>query len=119
MSEKISPNSVDAIVTEPYLGKPLRGNESERFLQKQRDELKELYLAAFQSFAKVMKSGGCVVIAIPQFRFKNTWIMIDCVLEIEALGFVVKPLLSDHPSLLYWRKDQNVGRGIWRFKKSE
>ncbi len=115
LKEYLKPNSIDVLVSEPYLGKPLKGNESAAFLQKQVEDLRQLYFAAFSSFASILKPGGKVVFVIPQFRVNGSWLMIDCVEEIQQLGFTLSPLLDTDPSLLYWRPDQLVGRGVWRF----
>lgn len=115
ISQKIPASSVDAIVTEPNLGKPLRGNENESFLKKQAEELKNLYIKAFGSFAKMLKPGGVVIFIMPSFRSGNTWITTHCPSEIEALGFRAIPLSEDQPYLRYRRPDQHVARDIWKF----
>lgn len=110
-------NKVDVICTEPYLGAPLRGTESNETLAKQATELKELYLAAFKSFAKLIKKGGQVIFIIPRFKQKNGWLTIDCAKEISTLGFAHRPFSPDEACLLYWRQGQKLGREIWRFEK--
>lgn len=121
LDKKIPPDSTDAIVTEPYLGKPLKGNESKQFLEKQAQELKQFYLKAFDKFKKILKPEGKIVLVIPCFRFKNEWVKIDFQKEIEELGFKTEPLLETgdkkYFSLLYWRPGQHLGREIWRFGK--
>jgi tRNA G10 N-methylase Trm11 len=61
ISRKIKPNSVDAIVTEPYLG-PQRGNPDP---MKTKMELEKLYSAALREFKKILKSDGRVVMIFP------------------------------------------------------
>ncbi len=117
LSQKIPPSSVDSIVTEPYLGKPLKGHETAEEIEAQALELKQLYLAAFKEFYNVLKPDGRVVFIIPRFKIRNDWKRIDCIEDIKKLGFSVIPLLPDHDSLLYARPDQRVGREIWRFEK--
>jgi tRNA G10 N-methylase Trm11 len=68
LSEKLSPHSIDAIVTEPYLGPPLHGNESSEKIKEIIKELSELYLAAFREFKKILKPDGRIVILFPVFR---------------------------------------------------
>lgn len=65
LNKKINAESIDAIVTEPYLGMPLKGRESLAELQKQAAELKQLYIEAFRQFRFALKPGGRVVIVIP------------------------------------------------------
>jgi len=69
---EIKPNSIDLIVSEPYLGKPLRGNERIDTLQKQANDLAELYALAFKQFHKVLKKSGIVILS---FQNLNTTIL--------------------------------------------
>jgi tRNA G10 N-methylase Trm11 len=115
---KLPSGSVAAIATEPYLGKPLRGNEPRALLEAQIKELKKIYLAAFAAFAKILTRGAVVVFVIPCFDFKGSWLRIDCKKEIERLGFTTDSVLEDYEYILYARPKQRVGREIWRFKKN-
>ncbi|MEK7212870.1 MAG: DNA methyltransferase [Patescibacteria group bacterium] len=116
LSEKLKLNSVDAIITESYLGKPLRGRETEAELRQQAEELKKLYLISFEQFKKVLKKDGAVIFLVPRFRFKNSWITINLKPAVEKLGFKVEILLPGHEYLTYARPNQLVGREIWKFK---
>lgn len=114
-NNKLKPNSVNAIITEPYLGKPLKGRETKQQLIKQIQELKELYLAAFAKFKISLKKNGVVIFIIPRFRYGHEWITINCVEEIKKLGFKPKPLLPGRDFLTYHRPNQHLAREIWRF----
>ncbi|MFH1291675.1 MAG: methyltransferase domain-containing protein [bacterium] len=107
--------STDSIVTEPYLGKPLKGRETRQEIENQTKELRRLYLIAFAEFKKTLKPGGVVVFIIPRFKHENEWININCKTEIERLGFKTKPLLPEHEFLIYCRPGQHLAREIWRF----
>ena len=113
----ISNNSIDTVITEPYLGKPLSGRESESELRLQVGELKTLYLNAFRAFTKLLKKDGAVIFIIPRFFSHGEWITINCESEIKNLGFETVPLRKKQPYLLYGRPGQRVGREIWKFKK--
>jgi len=117
ITKKINNNSVDAIVAESYLGKPLKGSETKMMIESQATELKMLYLNAFTRFKKILKPDGVVIFIIPRFNYREDWIKIDCENEILKLGFKNDSLLPEHKHLLYWRPGQHVGREIWRFKK--
>jgi len=116
ISKFLDDNSIDVIATEPYLGKPLHGNESDVYLKNQSEELKKLYTDAFREFYQILKPEGIIIIAIPKFKTKNNWVEIDCIDDIVNLGFEVIPF-EDEDYLLYHRPDQHLGREIWRFKK--
>ena len=117
LSSILSSHSIDTIITEPYLGKPLRGNETETQIRAQAKELKKLYLSAFEQFAKILKPNGQIVFIFPRFKLKNDWARIDIKNEVKKIGFSAVPLLPQHEFLLYARPDQKVGREIWRFTR--
>lgn len=116
LEDQLPKRSVHAIVTEPYLGKPLTGAESEQFLKKQAAELARLYLGAFRSFYKILKPAGVVVFIIPAFRYKKNWITPDCVKLIKDIGFAPRPLLDKQTALRYHRPAQHLARDIWKFQ---
>lgn len=113
----IQKNTIHAIATEPYMGKPLHGNEDKHTLTKQADELRALYLAAFKTFQQILAPGGTIVFIIPRFLHKQEWIRIDILAQIQNFGFSLERLSPTGTSLLYHRPEQFVGREIWKFKK--
>ncbi len=127
LSKKLHADSVDAIVTEPYLGKPLRGQETKHDLLSQANQLKDLYLRAFQQFYKILKPGGKIVFIIPRFsakggsasggKFSSEWVTIEIKNEIEKIGFKALPFFESQLRLVYARPNQRVAREIWRFVK--
>ncbi len=118
LSKVFAPSSVDAIISEPYMGKPLRGHESMPVLEAQAQELKALFIKSFESMREVLTKDGVVIFIIPIFKHGREWIHTHAHLEIEKLGFEIVPFSSEHHSLLYSRGDQFVGREIWKFKKA-
>lgn len=117
LGEKIAPASIDKIVAEPYLGKPLNGQEHYDELAEQSRTLKHLYLDAFEVFKKILKPGGVAVFIFPHYQKGDKVITTSQTQEVEKLGFKLLPFDNkDH--LLYERPGQRVGREIWRFKKN-
>lgn len=120
----LPPHSVGAIVSEPFMGPPLKGRETPDQLQRNAAELAELYNATFATFAQVLKPGGTVVYSFPRFGNVRTS---PLVLEnLAKLGFIAVPLLPgviastakqpiNEPYVLYQRAGQHVGREIWKF----
>ncbi|MBI4992739.1 MAG: methyltransferase domain-containing protein [Candidatus Magasanikbacteria bacterium] len=122
LSNKLQPHSINTIITEPLLGKPLTGRENKEQLRSQADELAKLYIDSFKAFAKILKPDGVVLFIIPKFKFKNEWVEITCVEEIKKTGFAAVPfeILGSSPveHLAYHRPNQHLARTIWRFVKN-
>ncbi len=118
LSKIFKPSSVDAIISEPYMGSPLRGHESRLALETQAQELKTLFIDSFTSFHTILSPHAVVIFIIPIFRHGTDWIRTLAHNEIEKRGFSIVPFSPDHHSLLYSRADQFVGREIWKFKKN-
>ncbi|MBI5729376.1 MAG: hypothetical protein HY983_04035 [Candidatus Magasanikbacteria bacterium] len=105
------------IVSEPFMGPPLKGRETLQQLQQTARELATLYLATFRSLASFLPKGAPVVYIFPRFSGVRT---AELVLpKIKKMDFKVVPLLpaefSPEPFALYQRPDQRVGREIWKF----
>lgn len=127
LAKELPAQSIDVIVTEPYLGPPLRGGEN---LNAIRSELGALYEESFRVFARLLRPGGRLVIALPVFlqNEKPHFLMnIDAFL---ACGFkLVPPLppelsvfrknLSFRETLVYYRPGQRVGREIVLLERKE
>ena len=108
LSEKIKSKSIAAIVTEPYLGKPIKGNETEKIVKEIVAELTDLYLAAFGQFKKVLQPGGRIVMVFPEWHVGGKVYRLSLNERISRLGF--KRL--DAGDLYYKRPDQKVWRQI-------
>jgi len=140
LSDNIKRNSIDAIVTEPYLGpshlKRVKRIERISELGAIKKELVELYTKAFIEFKKVLKPGGRVVMVWPAWRVggnrwkgssknseKITYLpMINQVIDMgfKKVNILPKDVISDfnikqneRKTLIYSRPDQVVLREIW------
>lgn len=128
LSKKIPAHSIDGIITEPFLGPPVRGRLDLSDLKTHRAELAALYTDAFSEFKKLLKPGGVVVFIFPQFIAWQNLIAGQTIVrvaesvvpKIEAFGFRPEPLLPltdrKEPYLLYHRPGQTVAREIWKFR---
>jgi len=114
-SSIVKKDSIDVLVSEPYLGKPLNGRETKEFLASQASELRELYTASFKEFKKILKKDARVIFIIPQFKYQDEWIVPECIGDIEKAGFALEPLSQKEETLLYHRPGQFVGRKIVQF----
>ncbi len=118
LSKKFKTRSFDGIITEPYLGPPLHGNESQAFLRTEVQNLQKLYIRAFQNFSRVLKPGAAVVFLIPKFFVNNSRIKPRVSSEIKKTGFLRKPFFNDQDCIIYHRPGQYLAREIHRFTKT-
>lgn len=122
IAEKIS-HTIDAVVTEPFLGPPLKGNETKERLLKNKKMLEDVYVRAIAQMGKLITQDGVVVIVIPVFKYKDEFIFLDVLDAFKQNGFEVhipKQFKTDskfRTPLMYFREGQKVYREIWRFKK--
>lgn len=113
LSKFVKAESVDAIITEPYLG-PQRGKIDFKSII---EELELLYSQALIEFGKVLKKGGQVVMVWPNFYGQRA-------IKPNYQGFTLKNLLpenlknspllkkSNQGNLIYSRDGQKVFREI-------
>lgn len=122
ISQKIKPNSVDAIVSEPYLG-PQRGKHNPHQVAA---ELEKLYSAALREFKKILKPNGRIVMIFPvraegtrpDFHFLNPnldgWQVVNPLPE----GLQEKLHTTRRGTIVYGRPGQKVYREIVVLKKN-
>ena len=117
LSKFIAPQSINAIVTEPYLG-PQRGNID---IGKIKKELENLYGQALREFKKALKADGRVVMIWPVFKFGGQWAQISPdlngfkivnPLEIPGKATEMKKGITNRGTLIYGREGQKVWREI-------
>jgi tRNA G10 N-methylase Trm11 len=131
IAQKIKDKSIDAIITEPYLG-PQRGNVD---AQKIKIELEKLYSESLQQFIKILKDDGVIVTVWPIFKTNkgdvclnpsiNNFKIISPFLKHKELGsFVIKEPsslesgLTDRDTIIYGRPGQKVWREIVILKQN-
>jgi tRNA G10 N-methylase Trm11 len=125
LSQNVRPQSVDAIITEPYLGPQRGGFDAGRTVA----ELEKLYADALQEFKKILKPGGRVVMIWPVFmnhEARNTKHETGEMIAVnqDLHGFkIVNPVpeklaadpaikLTDRKTIIYGRPGQRVWREI-------
>ena len=124
----IDGNSIDAVVTEPYLGplfhRPAQKHEVINIIH----QLSALYIDAFKSFAEILKKEKEIVIIFPVFSTTDDMMNINILSEIENLGFILISLLppefegkfkeyTKRHSIIYGTPEHFVKREILKFKK--
>lgn len=108
LPEDIPDSSINAIVTEPFLGQPLRGNEKPETIEKIISELSELYVESFWKFKKILKPEGKIVIVVPQWHIHGKVYNLNIENKVQAIGL----RRLDNDDLIYKRENQKVWRKI-------
>lgn len=85
----------DAIVTEPYLGKPLKHFPSKGEAMRMAKELDHFYYPIFESFTKVLKRNGRVVFVFPAYKLKDGKIYRRDRTWLRRLGFELLARYTD------------------------
>ena len=128
LDKKIT-DKIDAIVTEVYLGPPLKGGENESELQKNLAELMTIYGQAFATLSKMMNPAAMAVVAFPAFAYKGRTVSLPLKPMLEKIGLKIEEILpsslklpfvtiSRSGGIIYSRPGQRVMREILVFKKS-
>ena len=126
---QIKQNSVDAVITEPYLGPPLFKKPNAITSEKILSEVSSLYLCAFTRFSNILKTNGKIVIIFPVFEENGIFHFANILDKIQSFGlqqesFFPKDFnsqlvtrLTKRNSLLYGNQEQFGRREILIFSK--
>lgn len=121
-------DSIDAIVTEPYLGPPIRQEPEVIEMLTIIQELESLYLSAFRAFAQILKYHGRIVIVFPLFKTRHGIYSLKILETLQAMGFERLSPIPDRVSLftkvgptargslIYHREGQRVERELFLFE---
>ncbi len=125
----VSPNivaeSIDAIVTEPFMGPALGGNDkfpmSNDKIKNHVKGLEKLYIGCLRDWKKVLKPGGKVVIALPQYAVGGREYFVKSVIDrCETLGYTLLagPIAYNRPQAVVRRKFYIFQKvKLWRILK--
>ena len=104
LSSILSANSIDAIVTEVYLGPP----KFEKDLPRIKKDLETLYFKVFEDFKRILKPKAKLVVAFPAWRLKKDIIKLHISEDLKKMNyeFFAEPVI-------YGRPDANVLREIY------
>ncbi|MBD3252085.1 hypothetical protein GF380_06610 [Candidatus Uhrbacteria bacterium] len=116
LASRIKPKTIDAVVTEGSLGPLLKGSETQKRLDRNRDEIEELWRASFKALHPLLKNEANLVVIWPSYRTSHGQARVQLDAEVAKLGYkMVNPLEGwdeRNGPLLYHRQGQKVGRRI-------
>jgi len=114
IAQHIKPKSVDAVVTEGWLGPPLRGHEPMETVANNAAHITDLWVHALKALRPLLKPKGCVVGIFPSFKKGSHIISTLHGLDLASLGFKMKNLPENiRPEELYYeRTGQHLRRNI-------
>lgn len=115
--------SIDAIVTEGYLGTPLHGDEETHELECEAQQVQRLWIDCLPNLVRVLKTNGVVIATLPQYTTKHGKARVEMPeetlmkhgLKSEAFTLIDGSAKQD---LLYARDNQFVARRIVKWKKT-
>ena len=116
ISESVDAASVDAIVTEPYMGptEVAAGRKSAEALKNIVKGLEKLYIGCLRDWQKVLKPHGVVMMAFPIYTVGGRTYFVKKVIDMcETLGYTI----STGP-IEYGRPQAVVKRSFYLFQKT-
>lgn len=123
LHHQLKPNSIDTIVTEGFLGTPLRGYEPQQQLEQQAKSIEGIWKNSFASFANIQKTGGKLVTICPEFQTNQGHARVQLAQLASEQGYrQIDTLVGWGKSgfeLTYARPDQKVKRIICVFIKEK
>jgi len=130
ISQKIPENSIDTIVTEPFLSPPIYQKPDIKLISQLQIQLADLYLKAFQEFHKLLKPKSSVIMIFPTFTTYDRIYFLEIVPKILNLGFSQMKFfpvdltvrynlkLTFRSTILYGGKTEFINREIVAFQKT-
>ncbi|MEM7815671.1 MAG: hypothetical protein QXN71_00960 [Candidatus Aenigmatarchaeota archaeon] len=122
LSRVFEPKSIDAIVTEPYLGPPLEIQPDENKAESILRGLKTLYEKSLREFSVLLKPKGRACMVFPRFEFGEHFAHLEAERMAAKVGLKPVNILAKHNikgSFPYIDKEKRhrTIREIWVFEK--
>ena len=116
VSEFVRSGTIDAIVTEPFMGSPKLGLgkiTDPKDIRNAVKGLEKLYIGCLRDWHELLKPNGVVCIALPEIDIANTKYFVKSIIDsCETLGYTIQ----DGP-LPYSRPQAVVRRMFYKFIK--
>lgn len=113
----LADGSVDAVVTEGYLGRPLQGYESSLILEEERRTVETLWERSLRAWKPLLTKEAVLILVWPEYTTSEHQTRIDLSDEmLSFLGYKRVPFLvagkPEKMDLLYGRENQHISRRI-------
>ncbi len=112
---------VELVVTEGYLGTPLRGHEPLSYLEHEAEKIETLWKETLRALSKIQPSGATLVGVWPALETSHGSAGVEFSEELQELGYAMMDALGDwgkeKDPLVYGRADQFVKRRIVVLKR--
>ncbi|MFA6100200.1 MAG: hypothetical protein WC750_05020 [Patescibacteria group bacterium] len=120
IAKHLPAKSIDAIVTEGWLGPMLKGRESVLELRKNAAQISQLWAEALKTLRPLLKDKASVVAVFPSFKHGDQIISTLTDLNLSSLGYKLDELPANlRPEELYYeRTGQHLRRNIRRLAVS-
>lgn len=105
LSRFFSPYSIDAIVTEPYLGPPFHTKPTNKTITAVIKDLTTLYKIALSEMSKILKPNGSIVIIFPVFENNHRLHSLEILEEIQKFGLKVVLTIYYDTSTLFLKRE--------------
>lgn len=116
ISQQIHAETIDVIVTEPYMGSPKLGEgkiTDPKEIKNMLKGLEKLYIGCLREWKTILKPGGIIVMAIPEIVLGNTKYSVKNIIDsCERLGYT-----NPQGPFSYSRPQAVVRRMFYIFKK--
>lgn len=128
LSDALDNKSIDAIITEPFLGSPKSKHFNISQIENEISILEKLYLDSFYQFKSILKNDGKIVIIFPAFKLGNNLYHLNILPQLLKLGFFpidfnenleynnLNLEITERKSIIYFRPDQTIHREIFIFQ---
>ncbi len=108
--------SIDRVVTEGDLGPPLRGSESQKQLDKNKELIETLWRETLRALHPMLSKGARLVVCWPSFKTSHGLSRVNMNDDLSGLGYrLINPLDgwdNTEAPLIYHREGQRVARRI-------
>lgn len=128
LSTFLPSKSIDAIITEPFLGSPKSKSFNITQIENEIAILEKLYLDAFYQFKTLLSTNGKIVVIFPVYKLGNNFHFLNILPQISKLGFSLvdfrqNPVfnnlqleVTERGSIIYSRPNQTISREIFIFQ---